>query len=241
VENLAPSRLIKSRQGSIAVGIGALALAAILLLVYLSHYRNSVKSSSAPVPVLVAKTYIKKGTSFDTIARKGLFSTNSIPKDKVTTGAVSDAGALRGQVAAVAIYPAQQLTTTDFAATSTSNQLSGASDLTGSWRAISIPLDAGHGISPQAQTGDRVDVYVQLGGVMGLLMPNVLVLAAPGQPAAGTTAATSGNYILRVPTGQVERFTYASDNGKIWLALRPQNGVRPTRPGFVTASNFFRG
>jgi Flp pilus assembly protein CpaB len=241
VENLAPSRLIKSRQGSIAVGIGALVLAAILLLVYLSHYRNSVKTSNAPVPVLVAKSYIKKGTSFDAIARKGLFETTSIPKDKVTTGAVSDAGALRGQVAAVAIYPAQQLTTTDFGATSTSSQLSGSSDLTGSWRAISIALDAAHGISPQAQSGDRVDVYASIGSVMGLLMPNVLVLAAPNQAASGTTSATSGNYILRVPTGQVPRFTYASDNGKIWLALRPQNGVRPTKPALVSGGNFFRG
>jgi hypothetical protein len=63
VENLAPSRLLKTRQGTIVVGVAAAVLAAILLLVYLSHYRSSVKGSTEPVTVLVAQSLIPKGTS----------------------------------------------------------------------------------------------------------------------------------------------------------------------------------
>ena len=44
MENLAPGRLLKTRQGTIAIGVAAAVLAAILLLVYLSHYRSSKRS-----------------------------------------------------------------------------------------------------------------------------------------------------------------------------------------------------
>src|SRR5438552_14528283 len=73
VENLAPSRLLKTRQGTIVVGVAAAVLAAILLLVYLSHYRNSVKGSTEPLTVLVAKRLMPKGTSGATLATKNLF------------------------------------------------------------------------------------------------------------------------------------------------------------------------
>jgi Flp pilus assembly protein CpaB len=105
---------------------------------------------------------------------------------------------------------------------------------------MAINLDTTHGISPQAQTSDRVDAYVQMNGVVGLLMQNLLILAAPSQVAAGTTAPTSENYILRVPVKQVPRFAYAAESGKIWFALRPQEQAKPPTSGFITASNFFK-
>src|SRR6266536_5411313 len=83
VENLAPSRLLKTRQGTIAVGIAAAVLAAILLLVYLSNYRNSVKGSTEPVTVLVAKSLIPKGTTGTTIATKSLYVVTTIPKGQL--------------------------------------------------------------------------------------------------------------------------------------------------------------
>jgi Flp pilus assembly protein CpaB len=239
VENIAPTRLLKSRQGSIAVGIGALVLAAILLLVYLNHYRNSVKSSGAPVTVLVAKSYVPKGTPFDTLARGGLFTTATVAKSDLRDGAVTDAGALRGQVSIAALYPSQQLTVADFGPVATSTGLSGSSDLTGKWRAISISLDPAHGVSPQTLSGDHVDVYVYIHGIMGLLMPNVLVLAAPSQSASGAESSSTGaNFVFRVGAAQVPRFTYAAQNGQIWLALRPANGAKPTPPKFVGPGSF---
>jgi Flp pilus assembly protein CpaB len=144
---------------------------------------------------------------------------------------------LRGEVAVNDLFPGQQLTIADFAVTATSGALSTA--LSGTWRALSIPLDATHGMIPQIQTDDYVDVYAQVGGTMGLLLQNVLVLAAPNQVAAGTSAPTSGNYILRVPASYTPKFAFASQNNVLWLALRPQKGVRPTPPAFITESNIF--
>jgi Flp pilus assembly protein CpaB len=237
VENLAPSRLLKTRQGTIVVGVAAAVLAAILLLVYLSHYRSSVKGSTEPVTVLVAKRLIPKGTSGDSVAAQNLFVVTTIPKGQLKLAAISDPAVLQGTVAAADIYPNQQLTTNDF-----TTQAVGAlaSQLTGKWRAISLPsLDTAHGLSPDVQAGDHVDVYAQLKGLEGLVMSNVLVLASP--TAATGSASASGNYILRIPTSRAAKFAYIGENGNYWLVLRPASKARPTPPALEPSANLFGG
>jgi Flp pilus assembly protein CpaB len=239
VENLAPSRLLKTRQGTIVVGVAAAVLAAILLLVYLTHYRNSVKGSTEPVTVLVAKSLIPKGTTGGSIALKNLFVVTSIPKGQLKLGAISDPAVLRGTIAAADIYPRQQLTMGDFTAPSTGAL---AAQLNGTWRAVALPtLDAAHGLTPDIQAGDHLDVYGQLSGEqkIGLLMANVLVLATPTQAAVGSTAPVSGNYIVRVPTTKAPRFAYMGQNGTFWLVLRPGRGAHGTVPSFVTGDNLY--
>jgi pilus assembly protein CpaB len=247
VEKVLPKGMLSTPRRTVIAGVVALVLAAILLLAYLSHYRNSVKSANSNVSVLRAKVFIPKGTTAISLAQKGSFEVAPVPKGELKAGAVTDAAVLQGEVALTDIYPGQQLTVTDFGVTATSTALSGSSDLlgsgrtTGEWRAVSVAgLDAAHGISPQAQTGDHVDVYVQLGGALELLMQNVLILQAPGQVAAGTTAPTSATYILRVPTKLAPKFIFAVQNGTLWFALRPQTGAKPAGRGPVTSSTFFR-
>ena len=235
MERLLPRDMLKTRNGTIAVGVGALVLATLLLLVYLRHYRSSVNSSNGAATVLVAKRFIPKGTTSLALAKNGLFEVTAIPRGDLKEGAVTDPAVLQGEVAVNNVYPGQQLTIADFGTTATSSALSGV--LSGGWRALSIPLDAVHGMIPQVQTDDHVDVYVQVNGVLGLLLSDVLVLQAPNQVAAGTTAPTSGNYIFRVPSTYAPKFAFAADNAKIWLALRGQKGVRPTRQALVTAGN----
>jgi Flp pilus assembly protein CpaB len=224
---------------AVIAGVGALVLATILLFVYLNHYRNSVKSSAAPVTVLVAKKFIAKGTTALALAQDDLFAATAIPKSQLKDGAVTDAAALHGEQALTDVFPGQQLTTVDFGVSATSSALSGV--LTGTMRAVSIPLDASHGISPQTQTGDHVDVYVQIGDVMGLLLSNVFVLAAPNQVADETTAPVSANYAFRIPTNKVAKFLFAAQNGTIWLALRGQKSPSTTPPALVTGSDVLGG
>ena len=229
MENLAPSRLLKTRQGTIVVGVAAAVLAAILLLVYLSHYRSSVKGSTEPVTVLVAKSLIPKCTTGASIAAKNLFVVTTIPKGQLKLGSISDPAVLRGSVAGADIYPRQQLTSADFTVASTGAL---AAQIKGAWRAIALPtLDAAHGLTPDIQAGDHVDVYGQVPSVqgIGLLMANALVLASPTQPAVGSTAPASGNYILRVPSSKAAKFAYVGQNGTFWLALRPAIGARGTQ------------
>ena len=237
MENLAPSRLLKTRQGTIVVGVAAAVLAAILLLVYLSHYRSSVKGSTEPVTVLVAKRLIPKGTSGNSIAEQNIFVVTTIPKGQLKLGAISDPAVLQGTVAAADIYPNQQLTTNDFT-TKTVGAL--ASQLTGRWRGFSLPaLDAAHGLSPDIQAGDHVDVYAQVRGVTGLVMSDVLVLASP--TAATGSAPASGNYILRIPSSKAAKFAWIGENGKYWLVLRPAAKALPTPPTLAPTANLFGG
>jgi len=248
VENLLPKGMLGTQRRTVLAGVVALILAIILLLVYLNHYRSTVKSENAATPVLRAKVFIPAGTTALALARRGLFEVTAIPKDQLREGAITDAAALHGQVALTDVYPGQQLTIDEFGVTATSNALSGSADLLGTgktegtWRAIAISVDTIHGLSPQTQTGDRVDVYVQAGGTLGLLMQNVLVLAAPNQAAAGTTTTTttSPNYVLRVPTQIAARFAYAQDNSKLWFVLRPQKGAKPAGRTPVSGINFSR-
>jgi len=244
VENLLPKGMLGTSRRPIIAGVAALVLATILLLVYLNHYRNSVKSSNASSSVLVAQAFIPKGTSATDVAEKGQWELTALPKDELKPDAVSDAALFKGQVALNDIYPGQQLTVTDFGVTPISASLSGSDALlgegkrAGTYRALSLPLDTTHGIVPQAQTGDTVDVYTLLGGTMALLMENVLILAAPNQVATNTTAPASGNYIMRVPVTMVPRFAWATDNNaKLWFALRPQKGAKPAPDIKVTSAN----
>jgi Flp pilus assembly protein CpaB len=237
VENLAPSRLLKTRQGTIAIGVAAAVLAAILLLVYLSHYRSSVNGSTEPQTVLVAKRLIPRGTTGESFAANNLFDVTTIPKDQLKLGAISDPAVLRGTVVAADIYPRQQLTSADFTTASVGAL---ASQLKGKWRAVALPtLDAARGLTPDVQAGDHLDVYGQLNGKIGLLLPNVLVLAAPSQAAAGSTAPVSANYILRVPSAKAPKFAYMGQNGTFWLVLRPAIGAQGTGATVVTENNTF--
>jgi Flp pilus assembly protein CpaB len=247
MENLLPKGMLGTPRRAVILGVIALVLAAVLLLVYLRHYRDSVKSSNSNVPVLRAKVYIPKGTTAVALAKTNQFEVASIPKDQLVNGAITDAGVLHGQVAVEDIFPGQQLTTADFGVTPLSTALSGSQDLLGSgptkgtWRALAVNPDAVHGLTPQVQTGDHVDIYVAFGTKIGLLAPDVLVLAAPNQSASGTTAATSANYILRVPSRNVVKFASSQDNGKLWFALRPQRGAKPTLPTILNDTNFLTG
>ena len=64
-------------------------------------------------------------------------------------------------------------------------------------------------------------------------------IAAPGQVAADTTAQTSNNYILRVPTKDATRFIFGVQNGTIRFLLRPQTDAKPAGRNPADGSNVF--
>ena len=185
-------KMLATRGGTVAVGGFAAAFGALLLLMYLANYRNSVDESGEPITVLVAKSLIEKGTPGDIVGIKGLFQTTDAPHDQLQDGAITDPSALRGRLATNDIYPGEQLTTGDFSASA-----SGAigTEIAGNQRAISVPVDNAHGMVGQVKSGDRVDVLAgfnvtQGGGgagrpVIKVLSQNVLVLEAPSARESG--------------------------------------------------------
>lgn len=222
--------------GGVAAGFAAL-----LLLVYLAQYRNSVDESGEPITVLVAKSLIEKGTPGDIVGIKGLFQTTDAPRDQLQDGAITDPSALRGRLATNDVYPGEQLTTGDF-----SGSANGAlgTQIAGNQRAIAVPIDIAHGMVGQVQTGDRIDVLagfnVTTGAGVGATKPvvkvltqNVLVLEAPKRARAGA-GSIEANIVLRTTYREAAEIAWAVDNGKIWVVLRPRSGAPVKRPRVVT-------
>lgn len=241
-------KLMSTRGGTILVGLVAAALAAAVLIVYLVQYRNSVNHSSTPVAVLVAKSLIVKNTPGDQIGSQGLFQVTRIAQSQVKTGAITDPGALHGKVATVTIFPGQQLTASDFSATS-GNPL--PLQLSKYDRAVSVSLDQASGLIGQVQTGDHVDVLAgftvqptspsgqptaagQAYPVVATLLQNITVLSAPSGTSSGVGSSQNAVVTLEMTDQQAAKLDYAVNNGKIWLVLRSQVGALAHSPALVT-------
>jgi Flp pilus assembly protein CpaB len=197
--------------------------------------------------VLAAPLTIDKGTYGDVVAGQGMFTTATLRESQLREGAFSDPAAIRGRVAVRDVYKGQQLTAADFVA----GAVSLPSTLTGRQRIVTIPLDTAHGLIGHVQAGDHVDVYggfnltpvgtVSTGSqafpVTRLLMQNILVVDASA--AAKTSVGTQGNTTvsLRMTDAQAAKVAFASDNGKVWLALRPAVNAKASAPGLVTTES----
>jgi pilus assembly protein CpaB len=235
---------LSSKNGSVLAAVVTAALAGLIIMVFLNQYRDNVNKDGVPTPVLVASQLIEQGASGDSLGAAGLFKSDDVPRDQLKEGAVTDASDLRGKIARDDILPGQQLTAADFkpAGKSVVTKL-GPND-----RGMKISLDNAHGLIGEVRKGDRVDI---LSGflvdstigrprpILRTLMQNVLVLDVPA------AAKSSGNGIsgssnrpkevtVRVTSKQAPKLAFASDNGKVWLILRPQNGKDQPTQSLVT-------
>jgi Flp pilus assembly protein CpaB len=225
---------MSSRGWAIALGVGAIALAAVLLVVYLDRYRSRVGGANAPTLVLVANRVIPEGTPGALVASQTMYSPTTLPRKEVEVGYVTDPQFLTGRATAAEILPGQQLTDADFAAVSDSSV---GSQIIGFERGISIAIDNVHGSLSQVQAGDFVDIYVAAEGEVTLFRPNVKVLAIPST--AGPSG--EGNMILRIATQDAADFAFAADNTQLWFVLRPVAGAKPTAPDTADLGTLTRG
>jgi Flp pilus assembly protein CpaB len=230
------NKIFKNRSGAVIAGTIAALVAVILLVVYLHSYRSSVNSGTRPERVLVATKMIPRGTSGTLIASQGLYQVTSVQKDQLKLNAIVDPAALNDRVAVTDIFPGQQLTQDAF---TTEAPTSIPYVLSGRQRAISVPVDATHGLIGQVAAGNFVDVYVGVAGgstdgtLVTLLEPDVYVLVAP--------ASGSSNAVLRVSSQDAAKFAYAADHETLWLVLRPQVGATPTPPSTATLGTLLAG
>jgi Flp pilus assembly protein CpaB len=241
VQSTLTTKLLGNRRATVLMGIASAVLAAIVLIVYLNRYRESVNVGAQPVSVLVAKRLITKGTSATAIGSQGFTDVLSIPHDQIKSGAVSDPATLKGRVAVGDIYPGQQLTLADFTVTTTDAI---PTRLIGEERALAVPLDSSHGMVGQVRSGDHVDLYVGLGSESGsvikLLLSDVLVLGAPGGGGGGIGGTDTTNFVFKVKSSAAPKLAFASDHGTLWVVLRPSNGAKPTHSQLVTIQSLLK-
>ena len=249
-------RLMASRTGTIALSGLAALLAAGIFFAYLKRYRASVNEGAQPMTVLVAKGLVEKGMPGNVIGKEELFQPTEVPKNDVKEGAITDPDLLRGRTAIRDVYPGAQLTTADFTATTTTAL---SMDLTADQRAIAVPVDAAHGLIGQVQAGDHVDVFagfnvhrIQADGtsdpnaaerpVLKLIVEDVLVLHAPDEGQAGVAAGQNATSVtLGLTDKEAADVAFSSENGKLWIALRPRTGAKPTSPDLVTLETILFG
>ena len=245
-------KLISTRRGSLYVAVVAALLAGVAILVYLNRYRDNLKAGSTPVTVLIARQTIPKGTPGNVVASKAMFTATTIRESQLRDGAFSDPASLTGRVATKEIYQGSQLTAGVFSGSSTSL----AGTLTDRERVISVPLDSAHGLIGQVEVGNRVDVYAgfnviplradgtpvnggQTRPVLKRIMANIPVVAV-GSGGTGVGSRTT-NVSLQLTDEEAAKLAFASDNGKIWLSLRPSAGAKASKPAIVTVETLLLG
>jgi len=246
----AVQRLISTKWGTLIAAAGAALAAGVILLVYLNHYRQEVKAQGTPVTVLVARESIPKGTSGSVIASKGLYTATTIREGQLKEGAISDPATLTGKVASQEIYEGSQLTLSALSASGDSL----AGTLTDRERIVTVPLDSAHGLVNELESGNRVDVYAgfnvvplarngapiaggQARPMLRLIVPNVpVVKIGPKKSGSGASDVS-----LRVDDVKAAQIAFSSDNGKVWLALRPSAGAKAVKPGIVTVETLLLG
>ncbi len=238
--------LLSTRKGTVvAAGIVAL-LAGLVLLFALQQYRGAVADDGEAAKVLVANALIAQGSSGDVLPTEDLVKVAEVRADQLEEGAFTDPSALRGQVTSREILPGQQLTAEDFTTTDQGVQ----TKLGGTDRGMGVPVEAAQSVAGQVRTGDRVDVFAAFETitpgeganrpVVKTLMQNVLVLRGAG----GEEEAEGGDeeqVVLRVSADSAADLAFASENGRVWLALRPGAGAEDPKKELVTLETVLVG
>lgn len=239
-------RLAGTRRGATLIALSTAALAAIVLMGLMSHYKERVQSGTLERPALVADRLIPKGTSGAVVVNDGFFKPTTVQQEGLAAGALAGAEALKGKVATHDIYPGQQLTAADFA--SGADPLRG--QLTGRQRAMAVPIDAAHGLIGQARAGDKMDVLAGFNSAdsstgrgrpqLRTLAEDILVLKA-AEPTKSGGSGQNQVITVRVTAEQAAEMAFAADNGRMWFVLRPPLGAKNARPSSVTLDSLLTG
>jgi Flp pilus assembly protein CpaB len=249
MESVLSSRLLNSRGGTLLLGGLAAVLAAIVVLVYVSQYRNNVNAGNSKVKVLVSRSFIEKGTPGNYIGRAELFAPQAIIQKQVLEGAITDPGVLRARVALHDINPGEQLTLADFTAPGVDTL---PTNLARGERAVGFSIDASRGLVGNLAAGDHVDVYgifnvdsigrCGSGPVLKLIMQNALIMRFPGAVGGGIGGGSRGQtVVLRANYQQAANIALTADTGRIYLLARPSANARPTPPQLQTVQQLLLG
>jgi Flp pilus assembly protein CpaB len=242
-------KLLSTRGGTIAVGGIAAILAGVLLLFYVSQYRDSVKQEQKPIAVLiVGNNLIPKGTSGDLIGSQQMYTISNIPADRVKNGAITDPNSLKGLIATDDLYPGKQLNQSDFVDRATNKVLNNITEYD---RAVSVPLDSAHGLIGYVQAGDHVDILAgflidgadgKQHPILRTIMQNIPVLDAPSSSSKSAVSTNqTQNVVLAMTDDQAANLAFSSDNGKVWVMLRPPSGSLQHTPALVTLETLLFG
>lgn len=220
--------LSRYRLRNTLVAAGLALVGVLLVLLYVSGYRNHVLRGADLVPVFVAARDIPQGTTGADVAGGGYLQRQSVLRRNVVAGAISKTDQIGALAASTTIVAGEQVTVRQFQPVAQQGVLAGIS---GNQRAMTVPGDPNQLLSGTVKDGDRVDVLVNFryginppAGAAGtgslsrvvarIIIRNLLVLRAP-------TSSSGGSITLALTDTQSQKLLFAVKNGAWWLVLRP--------------------
>ena len=241
---------MSNRRTLMAAAAIVLALVAgIGVYAYASGADSRAQANASFVNALVANSNIAKGTTGAEALQAGLVHEEKVAKGSVPPSIVTNANDLNGKVAAAQIGDKQFITAETFVSAQDGTAGAFANSISkDDLVAVTVTVDADHGVANQIAPGDRVDIATTSTDADGVsttsyMMQNVKVLAVGAttltqQPAAASTdpaapAVASGVLTFEVTSADALRVIAAnSGSSKIYLVLLP-----PTTAAAPTASS----
>jgi pilus assembly protein CpaB len=195
---------------------------------YVQSADQRAQRNVAVVEAFVAGEDIPKGTTGDNAVGNGLITTARVLRGDIPPNAVTDTSFLKGKVAAATIAAKQYITTSSFVAPAQGGGGSLAAAIgTQGQVAVTVSVDAAHGVANSIAPGDHVDIAVVADQGAQYLLQDVHVLAVGQQTAASTgsntqpsNGAASGLITFQLSPADALRVEAAAKAGTLYLSLR---------------------
>jgi Flp pilus assembly protein CpaB len=234
--------MTKTRLRSLLVPVALAVLAAVLIGAYIVSYRNSINEGAGLVKVLVATRDIPAGTAGSTVASGGYLKSESVPRRAVVPGSVVSGAPLTSLVATDPIHKGEQITLRQFGPLT---QAGIFAKFSGRERAIAVTGEPTQLLAGTVSDGDRVDVvadvqYTSRGisrASSRVILQNLLVLEAPDGKDSGTSGEKASTTLVMTDR-QAQTMSWALQNSKWFLALRPTARPRNSGPSLETLKTF---
>lgn len=250
---------MSSRRTAILIAaIVIAAIAAVSSFYYLSSVQDRANKGAKLAQVYVVSKPIPKGLPGKRAVDEGYISASKIQADFRPDTALTDLAPIRNKVALTDLAPKSVVVAGQFVEPRVA-QTTFSQNVHSGYVAVTVSVDAVHGVGSNLLPGDLVDVLVQSGGGSGgaaaagqptserLLYQNVRVLAIgqsaapqPGQaaPTPAAVAQGSGLITFEVPAVAAQKIILASQGSGIYLALVPPDNVpAPVPPANVDNLN----
>src|SRR5579862_906800 len=235
------SILSRYRVRNAVVAGGLAVVGALLVVAYVTSYRNSVTRGAGLISVYVAARDIPEGTAGATATGGGYLRRETVLRRNVVSGAISNPTQVANLAAAQTIFAGEQVTVKQFHSIAQQGTLA---EIAGNVRGITIPGNNSQLLAGIVKTGNRVDVIANVkysikGGqsesVTRIILRNLLVLNAPStsnNSGIGGADTANNSITLAVTDAQAAKLFFATQNETWSLMLRPV--ARPTDTGAVS-------
>jgi Flp pilus assembly protein CpaB len=218
------------------IAAGLALLGALLVLLYVSSYRDNVQSGAELEEVFVAARDIPEGTDGPSVAGGGYLRKESVLRRNVVRGAITGPAQIADLAASQTILEGEQVTTRQFHPIAEQGVLA---SISGNRRAMTVPGEGDTLLAGIVNEGDRVDVLANVnyiirpgGGTVSrgdlrrvasrVILRDLLVLQAPSASSGDSIGGGEQSSItLAVTDRQAQKLLFALKNGSFWLVLRP--------------------